>query len=200
MTTQGADQQDALLLVDYENVQKLDLRAIPEGVRVRIFVGSQQKAIPIAMVEQAQALGPRLEWVRCENIAPNALDFMIACSLGREIERAPEVSYTILSKDHGFDPLLKHLRDQGLKCRRINSQTELEATKPPQETAEFRKVMEILRRSAKNARPRKRETLAKHIANMLHQKVESDTVADVLDLMFRQGLVTEAAGTVSYSF
>lgn len=200
MAVNEEPKSDALLLVDYENVQALDLSSIPDGMRVRIFVGSNQTRIPISMVQNAQRLGSRVEWIRCENAAPNALDFMIACSLGREIERSPKVAYTILSKDHGFDPLVKHLTAEGVTCRRINSQTELRGSAPPNDTPEFQKVFDTLKKSQKNARPRKRETLAKHIANILHKPVDSAEIGDIIDLLFRKELITEAAGAVTYAF
>ena len=49
-----------LLLVDLENVQTIDLAAVPTTARVLIFHGATQKKIPIALVKQAQAFGDRL--------------------------------------------------------------------------------------------------------------------------------------------
>ncbi len=76
MAVKEEPKSDALLLVDYENVQALDLSSIPDGMRVRIFVGSNQTRIPISMVQNAQRLGSRVEWIRCDNAAPNALGFL----------------------------------------------------------------------------------------------------------------------------
>ena len=50
-----------MMLVDFENVQKLDLGAVPGHAAVRIFVGASQAKVPMGLVLQAQALGARLE-------------------------------------------------------------------------------------------------------------------------------------------
>ena len=115
-----------LLLVDFENVQQLDLSRLDNNFNVIIFVGSSQKSIPIELVASAQKLGNRVEWLRVEGSGSNALDFYIACQLGRVIEKSPSLHCVVLSKDKGFDPLLRYLNKSGLKCRRINSLLELE--------------------------------------------------------------------------
>ena len=48
-------------------------------------------------------------------------------------------------KDKGFDPLLRHLNKEGLKCRRLNSLLELDPkTAPPTEDANTKRVIELL--------------------------------------------------------
>lgn len=115
-----------LLLIDFENVQQVDLSRLDEGRHVIIFVGASQKAIPIELVTSAQKLGPRVEWQRVDGNGSNALDFHIACHLGRVLEKSAHVHCTVLSKDKGFDPLLRWLNKTGLKCTRINSLLELD--------------------------------------------------------------------------
>lgn len=46
-----------LLLVDFENVQQVDLARLDGGIEVILFVGSGQKTIPIELVTASQALG-----------------------------------------------------------------------------------------------------------------------------------------------
>jgi len=116
-----------MLLVDFENVQKLDLAAVPGHAAVRIFVGASQAKVPMALVLQAQALGARLEWIRIEGQGSNALDFHIAFYLGEYLAATPRSEYVILSRDRGFDPLVRHLVGRGFRVRRIGSQGELGA-------------------------------------------------------------------------
>jgi hypothetical protein len=115
-----------LLLVDFENVHQVDLGRLGDNFHVVIFVGSSQKNVPIDLVASAQKLGDRVEWQRVEGNGSNALDFYIAYQLGRVIEKSPSLHCIVLSKDKGFDPLLRHLNKNGLKCKRINSLLELE--------------------------------------------------------------------------
>lgn len=191
---------DVLLLVDYENVQKLDLQTLPQEWRVLVFVGSNQKNLPFDLAQKAQMMGERLSYVKSDLVGPNALDFMIAFTLGQELARRPDTSCIILSKDRGFDPLVKHLTEGGLSCRRVNSQLELQPTKTQATPPELKRVLGVLGKSPKQARPRKRDTLAKHIANIMRVPANDRQVGEVMDLLFRDGHVSEAAGTVSYAF
>ena len=44
---------DTVLLVDFENVGKIDLGAIPVGVRVPFFFGASQKTMPTEFLKSA---------------------------------------------------------------------------------------------------------------------------------------------------
>jgi hypothetical protein len=191
---------EPLLLVDYENVQNVDLRKLAAGWRVMVFVGSAQKSLPFDLVQNAQGLGGRLTYVKSDLVGPNALDFMIAYTLGQELAVRPQTPCIILSKDHGFDPLVKHLVEQGLECRRVNSQLELQPAAPRETSPDLKRVLDVLGKSPKQARPRKRDTLAKHIASILRTRPGSAEVGQVIDLLFRDSYVSETAGKISYSF
>lgn len=117
----------SLLLIDFENVQQIELNQVPESFDVLVFVGSQQKNLPFELVQSAQQLGQRLQWLRVYAVGHNALDFLIACQLGRILETQPDKACIVLSKDKGFDPLLRYLNQQGLTCRRIERLFELDS-------------------------------------------------------------------------
>src|SRR6185312_982537 len=112
---------DRVLMIDLENVQKVDLSLVPSDVRVLVFYGVTQKKLPEELVVQAQPLGPRLEWIKISGQGPNALDFHIAFYLGQELTGNPDCECAILSRDTGFDPLIRHLVALGRTCRRASS-------------------------------------------------------------------------------
>jgi hypothetical protein len=120
-----------ILLIDYENVQKIDLSKLPSDALVRVFVGVMQKKVPTLLARQAQMLGPRLEWIQMEGQGSNALDFHIAHYLGRFVLEYPKARHVILSKDKGFDPLVKHLNGQGFRCERIGQLAALPRASAP---------------------------------------------------------------------
>ncbi len=198
MAKHGIPGGPCLLFVDYENVQTLDLAALPGDWRVRVFVGSAQKSISITTVLAAQALGPRLEWVRSVDGGPNALDFIIAYSLGAELARSPATPCVVLSKDRGYDALLSYLKAQGHTCRRVNSQLELAPPAAAANVPDLKRITDSLVKAGK-ARPQKKETLAKHIANVLQKPFNGPEVQTLIDILFRDGLVSETAGRLSYS-
>lgn len=115
---------ESVLLVDYENIGKIDLAAIPDGVRVPFFFGASQRSVPTEFLKAALRLGERFVPIDIEGQGKNALDFHIAFYLGEYLARSPEVSCVILSKDKGFDPLVRHLSRRGFAVRRANSMAE----------------------------------------------------------------------------
>src|ERR1700740_3195413 len=115
---------ESVLLVDYENIGKIELGAIPDGVRVPFFFGASQRTVPTDFLKAALKLGERFMPIDIEGQGKNALDFHIAFYLGEYLERSPDTACVILSKDKGFDPLVRHLNRRGFAVRRANSMPE----------------------------------------------------------------------------
>lgn len=123
-----------VLLIDYENVQAVDLARLPPDVRVWLVLGIKQSKLPADLVMQAQGMGERFRYVPIKGQQPNAVDFCIAYYLGEFLHADPTAECVILSKDKkGFDPLVRHLNeDRDLRVRRVNSQKEaFSAAGPP---------------------------------------------------------------------
>lgn len=208
-----------ILLVDYENVQQIELARLGEGTDVVIFVGAGQKSVPIELVTAAQKLGPRVEWQRIEGTGKNALDFHIACHLGRILERSPAVRCVVLSKDKGFDPLLSHLNKIGLKCRRIETMSDAareaepsgnqvhkhtmpEAGREAATTGDqgYKRVVEVLGKSEKKTRPRKRKTLAQYISSIFQKKISQPDIEGIIETLLAKKMISESNNTITYNF
>jgi hypothetical protein len=190
-----------LLLVDFENVQQVDLARLDDSFQIIIFVGVAQKSIPIELVTNAQKLGSRIEWQRVDANGSNALDFFIACQLGRVLERSLQLQCIVLSKDKGFDPLLRHLNKTGLECKRLNSLLELDpkAVAQPKEP-HYKRIIEVLGKSEKKSRPRKRKTLSQHISSIFQKKLPQAEVDRLIDILFANKMISETNDTITYEF
>jgi hypothetical protein len=114
-----------LLLVDFENVQKIDLSLLDESYSATIFVGAKQNIPKAARMPATAHRFQRVDFQKIVGTGKNALDFHIAYQLGRTFETAPETECFVLSRDKGFDPLLAHINKSGLKCRRVSAIEEL---------------------------------------------------------------------------
>ena len=110
-----------LLLVDYENVHKIDLSVLDDTYRAIIFVGASQNPPKAARSKATAHRFNRVDFHKIAGSGKNALDFHIAFHLGRTFETAPDTVCIVVSADKGYDPLLLHLNNSGLKCRRIDS-------------------------------------------------------------------------------
>jgi hypothetical protein len=137
-----------LLLVDYENVHRIDLSVLDESYIAVIFVGANQNPPKAARKSATAHRFSRVEFQKVEGAGKNALDFHIAFHLGRTFETAPTTECFVLSKDKGFDPLLTHLNRIGLKCRRVVSVEEL----LPEPTEQVRVDEEVVCERCKKAR------------------------------------------------
>ena len=198
--------QERGLLVDYENVQKIDLSGLAGDFRVTIFVGASQKSVSFALVESAQRLGAQVDWIKVESGGNNALDFCIAYYLGCKFTQFPDAQYFILSNDSGFDPLVRHLKSKGFCCRRIRSLYELDVPeRVDSDTREFsapepnyKRVLDSLAKT--KCRPRKRTTLFNHITSVFQKQLPEVEVKRLLNLLFAEGKVSEVNSALSYHF
>ena len=113
-----------LLLIDLENKHKVDLSPWMKASGLS-FCGANQNP-PKASKKPATAHRfKRVDFLKISGAGKNALDFHIAFELGRTFETAPDTQCFVLSGDKGFDPLLNHLNNSGMSCRRVESIDEL---------------------------------------------------------------------------
>src|SRR5688572_14111257 len=190
---------EQVFLVDLENVQKVDLARLPASARIKIFVGQLQPKLPTDLVQQALALGSRFEMVRINGNGRNALDFHIACHLGEGICKFPQAEFVILSNDKGFDPLVRHVVARGFKCRR-DSQAGSTLAPKPQLPAHAQAVADLLGRSEKNKRPRKRATLTNYLATHFHKKLTGEELKKAVEHLLEAGLIAGSEAAVTYNF
>ena len=213
---------DSVLLVDYENIGKLDLGAIPAGVRVPFFFGASQRSVPTEFLKAALKLGERFVPIDIEGQGKNALDFHIAFYLGEYLARSPEAPCVILSKDKGFDPLIKHLVRRGFAVRRANSITEALGTRAPPAAAPrsagaarptaarpaahgdggalLAEARQLLAGTQKIRRPRKRKGLIAVLHSHFSKRVPESELQGLLDKLIARGELSESNGAITYHF
>jgi hypothetical protein len=200
---------EELFLVDFENVPGVDLSQISVECRVIVFTGVGQKSVPLELVTATQRFGERLEWRRVDASGRNALDFFIACELGRVQAIGNGTNCTVLSNDKGFDPLLRHLNRAGVRCQRIGTQlapkpdpkpTPKPTPKPVVNPANFNRVLEVLGKSEKKSRPRKHKTLAQAISSIFQKKIDKYQVEEIIAEMIKARKIAENGGAITYDF
>lgn len=125
-----------LILVDYENIGKIDLSLLDASYHAIIYVGAKQNTPKASRNPSTAHRSTRVDFQKIEGVGKNALDFHIAFQLGRTFETAPETECIVLSKDKGFDPLLAFLNRNGLACQRVAALDELLPAEPPAEPVE----------------------------------------------------------------
>ncbi|MHB8109566.1 MAG: PIN domain-containing protein [Syntrophorhabdaceae bacterium] len=197
------DKPKRIILVDFENIQRLDLDNIDTSeTNIAIFVGKSQNKIPFALVEKAQLFGDHLVWVKIAGDGKNNLDFHLAFELGRISERMDkDVELIILSKDSGYDSLIRYINELGIKTRRIANPAELSDNSKPLPSSNFTNyIVNNLNKIDGQKRPRTVRTLKKHIESLLRDKAGPSEIDAILEEMFIRGLLSEINNRLKYTF
>jgi hypothetical protein len=185
------------LFVDLENIQKIDLSQVPADVRVMIFYGVTQKKLPEALVVQAQPFGVRLKWIKISGQGPNALDFHIAYYLGQELTKSPTLKCAILSRDTGFDPLVRHLQALSHTCQRVSSLKDaFPAPKRAAQTDHFTRLLVLLKKE--KAPPIKPKSLAGKVKSWFPNLAESERLV-LIQRLFKESRVHESKNLLTYA-
>lgn len=192
-----------VVLIDFECVQPQSLAALEQDhYRVIVFVGATQGKLPFEVVSAIQRMGDRAQYVKISGSGPNALDFHIAFYIGQIAAQDPTTFFHIISKDTGFDPLIRHLKSRHIFAARSASIEEMPQAKPSsKKLARERAAMfaEALRQP-QSTKPRTHESLCRHIATFFKkQQLSGDEITAVTDALKTAGYVSVVDGKVAYS-
>jgi len=189
------------VLIDLENVKLEYIETLKhEHFRVFLFVGAHQQKLNLAIVKAVQPLGSNVDYIQISGQGSNALDFHISYYLGTLSAAHPDAYFHIISKDKGFDPLIKHLNDQKISCSRSVSVLEIplgESTDkidPRQRAADFYEK----RIASTKARPATVKSLENTVLTHFHKKLRAEEVAKVLEALTASGNVVIAGKKVEY--
>lgn len=191
-----------VILIDFENIQKLDFEPIDTAdTEIIVFVGKSQNKIPFHLVEKAQTMGNRIKWLKIAGDGKNNLDFHIAFELGRlsEGSQRDNISLIVLSKDSGYDSLIKYISDTGIQTKRIANLAELSDSKKLPPSSKFTDyIVANLNKIDNQKRPRTRGTLKKHVESLLRDKANAGEIDSIIEEMFIKGLLTQTNNRLKY--
>lgn len=192
-----------IVLIDFESVQPSSISALEQDhYRVIVFVGATQAKLPFEVVSAIQRMGERAEYVKISGAGPNALDFHIAYYIGKLAAQDPTAFFHVISKDSGFDPLIRYLKTQHIFAARSATIDDIPRVKAAgnQPAAERARVFVAQLRQPKSTKPRTDKTLSRSIATFfMKQKLTDADVAAVVASMQKSGHVRVVDGKVAYS-
>jgi hypothetical protein len=190
------------VLVDFENVQPKDIDLLKEGpFKVKVFLGPNQSKIPTSLAATLQSLGDRAEYIVLETAGNNALDFHIAYYIGALSASEPSAFFHVISKDSGFDPLLKYLKGKKIFAQRSTCIADIPYFKPTLPTAPEAQVdavvADLIRRKA--SRPRAKKTLLSTLHALFKKELSEQQLAALFEALCRRGIVKVDGTKVSYT-
>lgn len=199
--TFGGKVQTQIVLIDYENVQPSNVGVLRgKSFQIKLFVGANQKNIPVELARELHALGASAEYLRIQGNGRNALDFHIAYYIGCLSAEFPHAVFHIVSKDTGFDPLIAHLKERHIACHRSPSLADVLAVKHPALKAARDRVAILTENLVKlgSSKPRTLKTLTRWIKAQLGSQVSDEEAGQLVGELAQDGLVVISDGRVTY--
>ena len=204
------------VLIDLENIQPEHLSVLAgQNFKVLVFVGQNQSKISFDLVSAVQHLGKNAEYIKIQGNGPNALDFHIAFYIGQFSAENSDSHFHIISKDKGFDPLIKHLESKKIRVHRHKAIREIPLPKPekakklsaqgpkPASSAlqeeRLQKIAEFLIARG-NAKPRKLKTLSNSINALFSKSLAENELNALIDELVKRGIVIVSSNQTNVSY
>lgn len=192
---------EQVLLVDYENAQKVELSKLPKDVHILLVLGAKQAKLPTELVLDARERGERFHYIPIRGQAPNAVDFSVAYYLGEVLTKHPRLECVVLLKDKkGFDPLVRHLtEDRGFKVRRASAQKDafpVRLAAKPKSTDPYARTLALL--SREKHLPAKLAGLEGKLKSYF-PAISAESRKAILDRLLADAKVTAAGSKLCYA-
>ena len=189
------------VLIDFENVQPKNLEILANHpFEVFVFVGANQVKVPFNLAVAMQELGDSAKYIKISGNGPNALDFHIAYYIGELATLDPKGYFHIISKDTGFDPLIKHLKARNIRVLREKDLAEIPVLRISSATNSDEKISAIINNLSGRgqSRPRKVKTLTNTINSLFTEKLEEKELLSLVRQLQKLKYIVVSENNVSY--
>ena len=111
-----------------------------------------------------------------------------------------KTEHYIVSKDTGFDPLIKHASRLGQKVKRVVSFADIfeNIGLGKELQVKYKKIKEILLKQQKTKRPKSRKTLTSSIETTFQKQITNSEINKLIENLFREGFIEEKSKRISY--
>ena len=165
-----------------------------------MFLGPNQSKVPVTLAAALQPLGDSAEYVLLEAAGNNAMDFHIAYYIGVLSAQDPNAYFHIISKDSGFDPLIKHLKARKIFTQRSTCIAEIPCFKPVLPAITKAQVeaavADLIRRKA--CKPRTKTSLINTLDTLFKKELSEQQLSQLFDVLCTRGVVKVDGTKVSY--
>ena len=145
-------------------------------------------------------MGTNAEYVLLESGGSNALDFHIAYYIGVLSVQDPAARFHIISKDAGFDPLIRHLKLRGVIAQRLPSITGIVSAEPVlPTTSDERLELAVAHLSKlKTAKPRTQKTLCSTLQALFRKELSEEQLSGLFVALCERGIVKVDGTKLTY--
>lgn len=189
------------VLIDFENVQPSNLEVLKRHpFKVYVFVGANQTKIPFDLAAAMQSLGDSAQYIKISGTGKNALDFHVAYYIGELAAKEPNAHFHVISRDTGFDTLIKHLKARGVRIQREQDLAEIPVVRMSTAASTDDKVAAIVKNlvGRGQSRPRKVKTLSNTINSLFTEKLSEQQLGSIVKDLEQAKYIKVSNGNVSY--
>jgi hypothetical protein len=186
-----------IIFVDFENFTKIIEDIKKADAKIVVLVGLNQTNKPFTFAKELLDNVSSVELLKVKGQGKNALDFFIAYYLGVYTNRNKELKFIICSNDQGYDPLIKHLNENGINIRRletdskqknVESKSEIKTTqKSPKPSnlfetdKDYNKALSNIKGIPAKNRPRKLKGFEAHLKTLFHKDVKIEKIREIIN-------------------
>lgn len=189
------------ILIDLENIQPPNIpssNGIP--IIVFVFLGQNQTKLPRGLVVSLQSLDD-VRYVEIQGNGKNALDFHMAYFLGKLSEKDKNSYFHIVTRDKGFDPLIKYLKGEKVWIQRVEDLSEIWVFKMNQlssnqeRAVDYEKFLKALGKS----KPRRLNPLINSIKAHFMETLDESQINEIVSILKSRNTISVKDQTISYS-
>ena len=190
--------------MDFENVQPRNLRLLKDKpFKVVVFAGANQTKISTDFVIELNERNEYGKLIQIEGSGKNALDFHIAYYIGTVLSQSPDAEIHVISRDKGFDPLIRFVRERHkAQVRREPDIAEIPALRIPASKGKDEQVAAVIEnlKSRGNSRPRKLSTLKNTINHLVDVKLGDADLNKFINELKQSKVISVDGTKVTYDF
>jgi len=192
-----------IAFIDFENIQKIDMSEVTGTTKLIIMVGNKQSKKAAVYSHLAIDHASSVELIKTHGEGQNALDFHIAYYLGKYIGIDNNIKYIIYSNDKGYDPLITHLKNEGIFIKRImiidsikSALKEIKDEAKPliekkrTKRDKYKVIISSLVETFKTNKPKNIEKLRAHIKTSLGTKNTDLDVDEIYNQLIERKIIT----------
>lgn len=185
------------IYVDYENVHEADFgRLAGKPAHVTLVLGERHKALPISLVKLIQQHASQVSLIETPLNGKNALDFVLAYEVGVQTEKDAKGYFHILSRDKGFDALIRYLKGRDIYAARRESFAEIPAL---MNAAERLTLLKTQINEKKPGLPGKRKALESYIQAAFGRALSAEELDTTIQGLIKASVIKISdADVVSY--
>jgi len=190
-----------LALIDYENVHTLAGIDFSSYTKVIVFVGAQQNKLNIKDLCWTDKPFD-ISIIHVKETSKNNVDFHITYYLGIYHSTTPlNVQFDIISRDKGYDPIIKHISSSYRNCQRLSpliTSNKAPITQVIILDKSSKKMLTTLQNLPPKLRPTKEKSLRNYISTVLNSN-SNEFIVSVLNKLLTLNYISLAGSRVNYS-